>query len=274
MKAMKHGLSLLFALVLLLSCSVAEESQDALTVIIDSSAYSDTWKGKTEEGYQWYILDVTISNWSTASYILSDAVHCRLVGQGEYVIDSENDFNVSSVDPFVKTSGHFVFKVPDMIVSGNGGPLTMELNVNGNTTTQSVVDAPETETASQLQGASDGQLELAIEIPDSTDNSGKKREAGYVWFEYKITLTNQEPTVYELTEPLVYNLVYKDSFSFTGETESKHDSIDAFAAVSDTVWFKVPNLVATAQSGELVLDVGANGEHLSYIIPQELIVCD
>lgn len=274
MNVMKHSISLLFALVLLFSCAFAEEAQDAFTVTIDSSTFSDTWKGKTDEGYQWYITDVTISNWSTTSYVLSDVVQCRLVGQGSYVIDPESDFNVSIVDPFIKTSGHFAFKVPDMIVSGNGGPLTMELSVNGNTTTQVVVDAPETETDSQPQEASGVQLDLAVELSDSTDSSRKKQEAGYVWFEYKVTITNQTSDQYELKEPLVYNLIYKDSFSFAGEADSVHSSIDSFAAVSDIVLFKVPNLVAAAQSGELVLDVEVNGEHLNYTIPQELIICD
>ena len=271
MKTLKFGIVLILAFVLMLPCAIAEKAQEELSLTIDDAAFYTSWKGKSAESYQWYVIDVTISNWSVTTYALSESIHCRLIGEGSYVIDAVPDFTVSSVDPFTRISGRFAFKVPDLIVNGYGGPLTLEMNIDGHLTTRVVIDAPPLEVESQSP-TGNKQLTVAVELSDPPDKHMIKNEPGYEWLVYKVTLTNPDSSRYEMRAPVAYSLVYKNSYSFVGESGPGPSFIDAFVSVSDTVVFKVPNLVVTAKNDELLLRVEANGSCFDYILPQELIV--
>ncbi|MBQ6595043.1 MAG: hypothetical protein IJH78_05210 [Clostridia bacterium] len=112
---MKRWLSLLLALVWFMAVPAFGEAYMGMEAEVTGTRLLTKWEGETNPEYDWFCVDLAITNWHTDAQSIPEALSGRLVFRGTYTFEGAVSFDADTIGPLVEKEGSVIFQIPKLV---------------------------------------------------------------------------------------------------------------------------------------------------------------
>ena len=94
---------ILFCICLMIAAVPAQAAETGgLEAEVTATRLTQEWNGKTSAEYDWFVVDLKLTNWEFDSRKIADHLSGKLVFRETYVIDAEPAFDEDTIAPLVE----------------------------------------------------------------------------------------------------------------------------------------------------------------------------
>ena len=151
---MKRIIALLLACLLVPVAFADPMADKKVTSDILGTRILNEWNGQSSEEYDWFVVDIQLTNWHTDKQNIDGLLSGKLVFRDAYIFEGNPAFDGDSIAPLVEKKGALVFEIPKMISrSFSSEDVDVSITVEGE---EKVIDLDASYAASQHTGPLEG----------------------------------------------------------------------------------------------------------------------
>ena len=215
------------------------------------------------EVYSNIVLNVSLMNWATEEYQISDVIGARLYYQDVYEYDAKIDFaDETRIGMLINLNGTITFTVPNIVAMAKEDELRVEMRVLNEGYDEKVKletvagqTFKETEMPFDYVSRNSDELEFSLGSAAMLDKWNGEEDEKYKWIVQEISLINWGNSKRDIKDSLYSMLTYMDTYGFEAQVILPQEQLDTLEVIQGQLVYHVPLIVSTAEKDTLTMEI-------------------